>query len=132
MRVEEGLFRMVYVSRNAIPAASQEAEIARILEVSRRNNQAAGITGALLYSADSFAQALEGPEAAMEALYARLSRDPRHAEVLVISAGPVAARQFSQWSMAFAGRHDGLSFAALQGGLDPSAALLAGAAGDPG
>ena len=43
------LFRVVYYSRNLIPGdlPDIEGEIRRVLDVSRTNNQAAGVTGAL-------------------------------------------------------------------------------------
>lgn len=55
----------------------------------------------LLYSDGRFVQALEGPEDAVRALYARIQRDPRHARVLTVRAGPGPRRYFADWSMGF-------------------------------
>ncbi|MBA3273301.1 MAG: BLUF domain-containing protein [Chthoniobacterales bacterium] len=49
-----------------------------LLATSRRNNDASGITGMLLYKDRRFLQVLEGSEAAVRATYARIKRDPRH------------------------------------------------------
>ncbi|MCB4821871.1 BLUF domain-containing protein [Roseicella aerolata] len=109
-----GLFRLVYASRCLLEEAALAGEIPRILEVSRRNNAARGVTGALLFSADAFVQALEGPQEGVEQIFERIQCDPRHAEAVVLEAGPVPARDFAGWSMAYAGRRTDIRFAALQ------------------
>jgi len=112
-----GVFRLVYVSRNRLPplVEAQDRQIERVLTSSRRNNAALGITGALLFSADCFAQTLEGPMGAVEALFERIQWDDRHCDSIVLQAGPVDAREFGDWSMAYAGRQDSdrLRFEAL-------------------
>ena len=115
----ENIFRLVYVSRNKLPMQieAQDEQVERILAASRRNNMPLGITGALLFSADCFAQTLEGPAAAVEALFESIQMDDRHYDSVVLQAGPVEAREFGDWSMAYAGRHDTdrLRFDALTG-----------------
>lgn len=59
------LVRLVYAITSLL---SDEPDLAReqieqILLVSRRNNEAAEITGVLLFSDTNFSQALEGPRA---------------------------------------------------------------------
>lgn len=49
-------------------------QIEQILFVSRRNNEAAEITGALLFSDTNFSQVLEGPRADVERLYETLNQ----------------------------------------------------------
>ncbi len=66
------LLRVVYVSRSLLPETAAEAELERILARARRGNAALGITGALLFSEDCFAQALEG----------NCSTHPRHGGIL--------------------------------------------------
>ena len=99
------LYRVVYCSRNSIPGEphSVAADIAHILEVSRANNARDGVTGGLLFSKNCFAQVLEGPAQAVEAAFERIQCDERHGEVTVLQSGPVAARDFPDWSMAFTG-----------------------------
>ena len=114
------LFRLVYASRSLVPEAQVRAELPRILGAARRRNAAQDITGALLFSADGFVQVLEGPMAAVAATFERIQCDPRHADVVVLEAGPVPARDFAGWSMAYAGRHPDLRLEAL--GAAPSLA----------
>ena len=97
------LFRLVYVSRNLLPSAETEAAVLTILDVSRRRNPAIGVTGALLFSQDCFAQSLEGPMVAVEALFEHIQLDERHDQVVILEAGPVSHRDFGDWSMGFAG-----------------------------
>ena len=64
------LVRLVYASTSLL---SDEPDLAReqieqILLVSRRNNEAAEITGALLFSDTNFSQVLEGPRTEVERL----------------------------------------------------------------
>jgi len=98
------LHRIIYVSRSLLRGdeAQVAAELRRILAVSRRNNASEGLTGALLLGPGSFAQVLEGPMAAVENAFERIQDDPRHADLVVLETGGVAARAFPDWSMAFA------------------------------
>ena len=119
MTSPDGLFRLVYVSRNwlALDTGAQEEEVARILRSSQRNNPAVGVSGALLFSNDCFAQTLEGPLAVVESLFERIQMDDRHGNSVVLEAGPVSKREFGAWSMAYAGRRsvDQLRYDALTG-----------------
>jgi len=98
------LLRLAYVSTSAIAGDPREREsIADILMSSRRNNETAGITGALLATDDRFAQVLEGKQETVEETYARITRDRRHVEIVLLLKEPVAERQFPRWSMTFIG-----------------------------
>ena len=98
------LHRLVYYSRNQIPAGSDmTAEVESILALSRRNNAAAGITGALMFNAGCFAQVLEGDRDVIEATFERIQQDERHGDVSLLAFDPVAGRAFGDWSMGFVG-----------------------------
>ena len=99
------LFRLVYGSSNAVGDQNPRAEIGDILAKSRANNARCGVTGALLYSDGCFAQALEGPVAAVHETFERIQCDPRHKNVVVLQAGPATGRLFGAWSMTLAGGH---------------------------
>ena len=99
------LFRIVYCSRNSIPGSPEvvAASVDSILQASRRNNARDGVSGGLLFSRNSFAQVLEGPVDAVEAVFERIQCDERHSEVSVVQSGPITSRDFSEWSMAYSG-----------------------------
>ncbi len=115
--MNEGLFRAVYVS-----AASRDltdGELAAILDVSRRNNAARGVTGALAYHDRGFVQVLEGPEAAVEALLARIARDPRHTGMSVFDRSRTGQRVVGGWAMGWLRALD-----LARAGLDPNVLFL--------
>ena len=76
-------------------------QLLELLAVSRRNNERSGITGMLLYKERRFLQVLEGEEAAVRATYARIERDPRHRDVVLLITDEEQEREFAEWSMAF-------------------------------
>lgn len=100
----EAMHRLVYYSRNRLPEADLGAGVVdEILAVSRRNNDAAGVTGALMFNAGCFAQVLEGPQSAVEATFERIQQDERHGDVMLLACGPVKGRAFEGWSMGYVG-----------------------------
>ena len=105
MQYDPDIFRLIYVSRNQIKGGqeAQEAEIADILLTARARNHQLDVTGALLFSNGYFAQVLEGPQDQVEDLYARISRDSRHSDVMVLVAEATDRRHFAEWSMDYGG-----------------------------
>ncbi|MEM7030631.1 MAG: BLUF domain-containing protein, partial [Chloroflexota bacterium] len=93
------LISIVYVS-TAVDLFS-ETELINLLEVSRKNNEAKSITGLLLYARGNFIQLIEGPEAAIDNLYEKICRDPRHHHLTLLGRQPIAERHFPYWSMGF-------------------------------
>lgn len=105
MEPKTELIRLVYASRASFPAgadqASLNADVARILMQSRRNNPPRGLVGALYFSDRCFFQCLEGPADEVDALYARLGQDERHRDLAVLSRESIAKASFSGWSMKY-------------------------------
>ncbi len=93
------MFSIVYVS-SAIQPFTQE-ELAELLQSSRKNNLAVGVTGMLLYKDGSFMQVLEGEQSSVQQVFNKISRDPRHRGVVVLLRQTIAARDFDDWSMGF-------------------------------
>ena len=93
------LTRLIYASR---PFGFDEGTLMQILGNAQRNNARDDITGSLICREDMYLQLLEGPEAAVEAAYARIVRDDRHVEVTRLVVAPVEKRLFAAWAM----RHD--------------------------
>ena len=93
------LHHLVYQSQATTPLA--ETDLTRLLTQSRAFNAANGLTGVLLYSEGNVLQLLEGSEATIRAVFARIVQDPRHSQVIKLADGPVPHRLFAQWSMGF-------------------------------
>jgi hypothetical protein len=94
---------LLYVSQKTMLWPDDAADVAAIAEVARARNAELAVTGALISTRAHFAQMLEGPSGAIEALMDSIRRDPRHREVTVVTTGPIARRQFATWSLAYAG-----------------------------
>lgn len=126
--MEDNLYRLVYYSRNRIPRGPGVlgTEIGTILAASQKNNAPVGITGALMFNAGCFAQALEGRREVLESTFERIQQDPRHGDVSLLAFQPIETRTFGHWSMGFVGTrpddaeaHAGIAAAS---GFDPSRA----------
>ncbi|MFN7222855.1 MAG: BLUF domain-containing protein [Paracoccaceae bacterium] len=92
------LLQLTYASR---PFGFDAVMLNAILFDARRCNARDGITGALICRDDLFLQLLEGPEAAVEAAYARIRADDRHIEVRQLTRRMIAddGRMFGAWAM---------------------------------
>lgn len=93
----------LYLSRSTASPAAADAAVQKIVETSRARNPGLGLTGALLFTGEHFAQVLEGAAASIDTLMASVSEDPRHEQIIVVSREPIAARRFGEWSMAYSG-----------------------------
>lgn len=91
------MFQLMYISS---VRAGADAAVAPILLASRRNNDRDCITGLLYADGRRFLQVLEGPQDAVERAFARISADPRHCAIVVLSRRAVEAREFGDWAMA--------------------------------
>ena len=93
------MVRVLYASREADPVNAET--LAAILRVAKEKNHAAGVTGVLCHCASSriFMQVLEGGRAQVSALFNRISQDPRHRDVVLLSYEEIGERSFSGWSM---------------------------------
>jgi hypothetical protein len=72
-----------------------------ILEVSRDRNERDDITGVLLFCNNKVVQCLEGSREAVSKTYARILRDRRHQNPLLLDYRVLSARSFSTWSMGY-------------------------------
>ncbi len=97
------MLALLYVSRSTMAPETAAAAVADIIAVSRDRNPARGLTGALLFTGQHFAQVLEGPVAAVDQLMATVAADPRHDDLVVVDRRPIAQRRFGRWSMAYYG-----------------------------
>ncbi len=91
------LVQLTYASRSAHVLGP--GDVKDILQSSARNNQTAGITGALCLSNGIFLQQLEGDRQAVNALYHRILKDSRHKDPAILDFSEIVVRQFGNWSM---------------------------------
>lgn len=91
--------RIIYCSQASYDFAPDE--LVALLDASRRNNEAAGLSGMLLYSNQSFLQLLEGDPKALAVTYARILNDDRHTQLRLLLEADVPAAVFPDWTMGF-------------------------------
>lgn len=89
--------QIVYVSATRWPL--QAADLAQILEASRRNNARDGITGLMVYHDSQVLQVLEGEGEGLAQVFDRIRADPRHGGLITLWRGTVERRVFADWRM---------------------------------
>lgn len=98
MRLDQRVHHLVYRSR-AVSAFSTK-DLTAMQQQSQARNEAHDITGLLCYSKGHFVQVLEGSEAEVHALFAKVQQDKRHDQVQVLSERASSHRWFADWRMA--------------------------------
>ena len=88
---------LTYTSRAKLDLSADDLH--DIHRTARELNSIDGITGLLVFNGTHFLQIIEGAEAAIDDLVARLRRDPRHSGLEVRDERRVEARSFPDWSM---------------------------------
>ncbi len=94
------LVRLLYASR--APEGAKCDVIQSIMQQSHANNPPLGITGILCHSEQVFMQVLEGGREKVNALYAKILRDPRHTDVILLHYEEINERHYAGWTMGHA------------------------------
>jgi hypothetical protein len=92
------LIRLIYVSKAVGPQTGALADA--ILRKAHAWNTQNDITGVLCEGQGVFLQVLEGERGKVTQLYARISADPRHADLELIHCESITQRRYGEWSMA--------------------------------
>jgi hypothetical protein len=93
------LINLVYVS--AATDLLPKQELVTLMTKCSERNARCKLTGLLLYKDGNIMQVLEGPEKEVDTVFARIKADPRHRKLIVLLKGPISARNFPDWGMAF-------------------------------
>lgn len=122
MNIPTAIYEVLYVSTLAPDQPVQV--VADIAARARVANAEMDVTGLLIFDGQRFCQQLEGPQKAVLKLIERIRNDVRHVNVEVLHHGPLAARRFHEFSLAFSTVEDEDALARMEQ-LDGSAALAA-------
>jgi hypothetical protein len=98
------LLRIIYYSENRLGIKKRHADLDAILTTAIRNNSKLDITGALVFDDLWFVQVLEGPPQSVDAIFDRIFKDIRHANIKLIQKKEVKERLFADWAMGLAVR----------------------------
>ena len=90
------LTQIIYSSK---PFGFDASVLDDILTISRTLNSRDDITGTLICRGDMYLQLIEGPDAAIQAAYQRISGDDRHVEIDLLVSHVVTDRLFPKWAM---------------------------------
>ncbi|KMS57543.1 blue-light sensor BLUF [Sphingobium cupriresistens LL01] len=93
------LYQIMYISTVVGTVTSQQC--AAMAQMSAINNRRNDVTGLLLFNSRRFLQVLEGPKDAVDRIFTRIHADPRHRAVVKLREGPIDAREFGEWAMAY-------------------------------
>lgn len=93
------LRRLIYSSRYTGSPGDLGDVLSKIIAKSIQNNRLVNVTGFLVAGEGVFLQLLEGPATAVQETFDRLSGDPRHADLVIISDGQAQSRMFNDWNM---------------------------------
>jgi hypothetical protein len=110
--MSQQLVRLTYASTATFESDAKggiEAEVARILLQSRKNNPKNELGGVLHYGNGYFFQCLEGPRDHVNRTYQKLLKDPRHKNVQVLTTASIKDRLFKDWSMKYLALEENLS-----------------------
>jgi len=91
------LYRLIYKSKSS--GSISKNDLRDIMYTSLENNRAEGVNGALLATQSHFLQFLEGGFEEVNETFFRITKDPRHRDIKLVSFGPADAVLFSQWRM---------------------------------
>lgn len=89
--------QIIYCSRNA--ERMLHAQVHELVEQARTHNATNGVTGILVFNSQYFLQVIEGMPDAVDALYERIQRDARHAQVQTIIEQHTGTKHWQSWSM---------------------------------
>lgn len=98
-RKNKTLYELMYFS--SASESFSEDDIPKILEEARKFNTENNVTGCLVYYKNEFVQILEGEDEVVLELYARISKDSRHANAILLTKAHKNERIFDSWSMAY-------------------------------
>ncbi len=98
------MFQLCYASQ-ANFQTEEFAVLTDILSEARQFNAAHNITGVLFFADGYFFQCLEGEEAQVRDLFARIALDSRHQQVQLLQVQEIVTPHFQDWAMKFVGRN---------------------------
>ena len=92
---------ITYISRAPIRqnGATVPSDLSKIYSQARRRNFDKKITGILSYRVGYYIQVIEGEDHSVDEIYAKIEKDGRHSNPIVIFEQYINQRMFKNWSM---------------------------------
>lgn len=93
------LHRISYFSN--LSPGSEFSDLMQIARQSAETNRKRQLTGLLLYAECNIYQILEGPRSALEQVFGKILKDPRHSGIIVLTQSDIQSRLTTGWSFGF-------------------------------
>lgn len=98
--------RLTYASTAVASAAHIRDDLNNILKKAHANNAQNQIFGVLFYGNNLFFQCIEGQKKDIDDLFEKISQDPRHTDIKILSYERIAKPMFYSWEMKFVRNED--------------------------
>ena len=98
--------RISYASTTNSQPSSIRQDLTDILNEAQQHNAIHGICGVLFYGNDYFFQCLEGEKQVVDALYAKIAKDPRHKNIVTLSYDSIKEPRFNSWNLKYVLQED--------------------------
>ena len=93
------LYTLCYVSSCKETLTVKDLE--HLFLVNKRNNTEHNVSGILIYNNGNFLQILEGEENMVKSLFKKITRDPRHRNLIPLINNPIDERIFHDYDSGF-------------------------------
>lgn len=91
------IVRIVYSSR--VAGSFGFKDVKELSMKAAEYNRSLDITGLLIYGGGQFLQIIEGDSEAVNKLFFKIAKDPRHEHISIIDFDDYVIRQFKSWNM---------------------------------
>lgn len=95
------LVRLTYASSTSSSRADVQGDLVDILHATQFYNAKHQIHGVLFYGNGYFFQCLEGQRKQVLKLYDKISNDPRHRDIRILTLKTIEMSEFKQWQMKY-------------------------------
>lgn len=95
------LVRLTYASSTSSSRAEVQGDLIDILHSAQFYNAKHQIHGVLFYGNGYFFQCLEGQRKQVLKLYDKISSDPRHKDICILTLKTIGMPEFTQWQMKY-------------------------------
>lgn len=99
------MLQLCYASTRLGDETELLSDLSDILAQARHFNAEQQIFGVLYYAEGHYFQCLQGEASVLEALFARILKDPRHHDVFRFPDEQVKQINFTEWSMKYVHKH---------------------------
>jgi hypothetical protein len=94
---------LLYISESTLPRDVVNEALLELAESSARRAAELGVTGAMVFTQDHFAELLEGSSESVQAMMHERLEAPHHRRVSIIDVVHIPAPRFQSWELAYAG-----------------------------